>query len=46
MSEEDIKEFHNLDKSGWWEHGNNKYWTPLYRENETNWQSLENEKKR
>ena len=42
FSLEKIEEY--LDKSGWWEHGNNKYWTPLYKENEANWKKLENEK--
>ena len=42
FSLEKIEEY--LDKSGWWEHGNNKYWTPLYKENEANWKKIENEK--
>ena len=43
FSLEKIEEY--LDKNGWWEYGNNKYWTPLYKENEANWNKLENEKK-
>jgi len=36
-----------LDKSGWWKYGKNKYWDPLYHDNEDNWKKLEieNEKK-
>ena len=41
FSLEKIEEY--LDKSGWWEHGNNKYWTPLHNENQTHWDKLENE---
>ena len=30
-----------LDKSGWWKYGKNKYWDPLYHENDDNFRKLE-----
>jgi len=43
MNDEDIKEYHNIGKESGLKK-NNKYWTPLYKENEANWNKLENEK--